>query len=83
MRVGGWFEAGLESWLETQVEGQHEGSASRKLLKLADSEDARTGGYGILIDGLPAMQGSVEVRGASKAQPEVEAQGASRVNRNR
>jgi len=30
-----------------------------------------------------AMQGSAEVRGASKAQPEVETRGASRVNRNR
>jgi hypothetical protein len=57
--------------------------ASRKLLKLADSVDARTCGNGILIDGMPAMQGSVEVRGASKAQPEVETQGASRVNRDR
>jgi len=29
------------------------------------------------------MQGSVEVRGASKAQSEVETQGASRANQNR
>jgi hypothetical protein len=31
----------------------------------------------------PAMQGSVEARGASKAQPEVETPDASRVSRNR
>jgi len=40
-------------------------------------EDAKAGGNGILIDGLPAMQGSVETRSASEAQPEKRAHGAS------
>jgi hypothetical protein len=39
--------------------------ASRKLFSWMIPEDARAGGNGILIDGLPAMQGSVETRSAS------------------